>query len=1308
MKAIHAFFRALVWLRRLVLVAGWSAVALLVATFAVVWWLTATPGGVQWALDRAERHVDALSIGDSKGTLWRGLVLEELEWAPSGGVGASIGEVRLAVDPAALWRNGLRLPELAVSDVRVDLPASDPSDASGEPFDPADLDLPPISIAVDRLAVDRLRVVQGERRYELVRARLAALMDARAERPRVELDLDEFDLRLPDGVRLDGRAAVALEPVGEMALIGEAEFLLDHPRGWLSGAVEAEGDLLGELSLYPRLDWMGADGLPAAACGKLVYQGERLAIERLWADMLGGRLELAGEADWSASPRIELTGRGEAIDPSWVAPGSPGSLDFDLETALAVSDGWLPVDGNFTLTDLSGELAGESLESIAIDLQLDENRAEARATGRAGGGDVQLDARLDAERRLLADWRIDSLPLGGGLGGTSPLYLASRGRVEAELPDWNEPVDGAEWLSTVAVRLDDGRLELVEGKEGDRRRAVTLEADAGLEAGRLDLERLDLVAPGVTFGVSGGVELEPDWTRSRLDGLEGRLAIPDLAALPWDVLERIPGVDLAALQTESATGAIRADLDVSGAVLAPRGTLDARVGGMRLAGYSLDRARASASIDPGEAETTLVERDMRVSIVADSLAPDDGEKLFDRLEVTVDGRPDEHRAIVDLNGPLAARLGARGGWSTEEEGGWRGQLTRLELEPAAGHPWRLPAPADLALLPGSQRIDSLCLQPAAPGVDAEAAGSLCLAGERRGQAVDARVDGDLALAALWQQWPGTDTEGIEWPGRLSLDAEARLDPSGRSASLQLRLPASEIRFIGRGDLETVPETEVIEYSEARLSASLADERVEGSVQAGIEDWLRVNGQGEAALEDGTLDGEVSADDAELARLFDLVDRLFGPLDLPVADLAGSLSGRLAVAGRMDAPRLSGLLRGERLAFSSLPTGTAYHDGRLELTVDPDGGIDLSGELLGEADTPPRPVFSARRVDETESPRSRGRITLDGGGEVAALDDWQMKATLGGEAIPVLRLPTLAVDARPDIVVDLKPEGGSVDGAIHVPLAIANLGELPENARGNSEDLVIVGEEDEERDPGYPLTGDVEVILGDEVSLRGEGFATRLTGGLDMRVRPGQAPGAFGEIRLKDGRYRGYGQTLDVERGRLIFTGPLTAPGLDVVAVREIDDEEGTVAGLSIAGELESPETEVFSRPPTSPSDALSLLLTGRRLSAGSEGDASLLLSAISGLGIRQGDDLAQQISSVFGFDEIGLTSDDGVGGAQLSVGKRIGENLLVRYAVGVFDGVGEVITRYRINKFLHLEFSSGAESQSGDLIYQIDRGRPER
>lgn len=318
---------------------------------------------------------------------------------------------------------------------------------------------------------------------------------------------------------------------------------------------------------------MGVDGLPAALCGRLRLDQEMLTIERLVTDLLGGRLELSGTAGWSPNGRVELTGRGESLNPAWASPGTPGSLSFDFGTELAAADGWLPVEGSLSVGGLSGELAGESIEAVDIDLIFDDTQAEARVSGQAGGGELRVNGRLDAERDLRADWQIDALPLAGGAEGAHPVHLASRGRLDAELPDWNQPLSDAEWLSTVRARLEDGRLELVERRGADQRRAVTLEVAAGLEKGRLAIERLNLDAPGATLAASGALDLDSDWAQWQLDGVQSKLAVPDLAALPWDLLERLPGVDLAALQTETARGAVRVDVDASGPILAPRESL---------------------------------------------------------------------------------------------------------------------------------------------------------------------------------------------------------------------------------------------------------------------------------------------------------------------------------------------------------------------------------------------------------------------------------------------------------------------------------------------------------------------------------------------------------------------------------------------------------------------------------------------------------------------------------------------------------------------------------------------------------------
>ncbi|KTG17365.1 MULTISPECIES: translocation/assembly module TamB domain-containing protein [unclassified Guyparkeria] len=1297
---------ALVWLRRLTLVTGWGLVLLVLAGLVALWWLTATPGGVQWGVAQAERHLDALSVDEVTGTPWRGLRVAGLGWEPEEGASMHLEAGSLQIDPGALWRARLRIPELTLDGIELQLP---PVTDEGETETRGELPaIPAMAIDIERLLAERVVIRQGETRYELAEARLSAQLEARDQPPRVTTRLQALDLRLPDALRVNGRGELSVGLEGAIPVTARLELLIDHPRGWLDGPVTVAGSLRKGMSLRPRLAWVGADGARAAVCGQMTADAERLAVESLRVDALGGQLDLRGEARWAPSWSVDLTGEARSLDPTWIEPSLPGSLDFVLEAQVEAADGWLPGRGRVVLSDLQGRLAGEALDNVTLELRGDEARASARLSGTAAGGQLHFDGRLTPERTFDAEWQIDALPVAMDDEARRTVRLASRGRLDGRLPDWRAEVTLDDWVEASRARLEDARLRLTEHVDGNAERSTEIRLAGQLDSGRLAVEQLALAAPGAELSVNGAVQLSPDWARWRLEAVEASASVPNLAELPWDLIARLPGVDPASLRPQTARGKLTAMLQADGPLLAPHGRIDLQADRLRLAGHALDRARADMRLDrPSTDATSLDARAVRLSVEANGLrSTAGGSTLFDRLVVEADGRRADHRWTIELkdaaDAGLGAHLEARGGW---QEGAWQGQISRLTLESPWAGGWRLPGQAGLLLSPAAQRVDDLCLAPMSVTPETGRADAVCLDAERRDGHLQASMQGDLALQDLWGQWRAGEADGAMFAGRLQLDGEADIGGDERTAGLSLRLPASEVRLKPMGDDQAEPE--VVTYPETRLAATLAGERVEADLVGGVEDWLTIAGQGRLALGDRSVDGRLSLERADLQRLFALVDRLFGPLRSPVSELTGEVGGQLVLGGRLDAPRVSGRVSAQGLGFTSLSTGTSYEDGRVEVRIDQAGRLELAGSLLGEADTPPKPVFEDKRITETAMPRSRGRIRLDGAGQINTLDDWRVNATLGGDAVPVLRLPSLALDARPELEGEFTPSGGRLSGSIHVPLAIANVARLPENARQNSEDLVIVGEEAEPRQGGYPLSGDINVLLGDAVSLRGQGLATRLTGGIELRLRPQQPVGAFGEIRLVDGRYEAYGQRLSVERGRLIFAGPLTVPGLDVVATREIQDEAGTVVGLQIVGPLESPETEVFSRPPTSPSDALSLLLTGRRLSAGSDADASLLLNAIAGLGIRQGDQMAQQVKSVFGIDEIGFTTSGGAEGARLSVGKRIGENLLVRYAVGVFDGVGEVITRYRINKFLHLELTSSAQSQSGDLIYQIDRGRPE-
>ena len=170
----------------------------------------------------------------------------------------------------------------------------------------------------------------------------------------------------------------------------------------------------------------------------------------------------------------------------------------------------------------------------------------------------------------------------------------------------------------------------------------------------------------------------------------------------------------------------------------------------------------------------------------------------------------------------------------------------------------------------------------------------------------------------------------------------------------------------------------------------------------------------------------------------------------------------------------------------------------------------------------------------------------------------------------------------------------------------------------------------------------------------------------------------------------------LERGRVIFQGPYDNPGLDIRALRVMDN---ATAGLDIGGTLQHPKSSVFSIPATSPSDAMAMLLTGKALSQSSQADAYSLIGAIGSLGMDQGQMITADIARAFRIDEVGINSAKGLEQSSLWMGKYVTPKLFIRYMVGLFDQAFSLGMRYQLKDTLRLEAESG-KNQSLDVIYK--------
>lgn len=116
------------------------------------YWVLATPSGSRWALKTGASQVDARLTGIS-GTVWRGLRIDEADVPLPDAGRVQVKDLQLQADWHELLSRRLHVINLSAATVEVDLPHAAQDAQPSEPFHMPTL---PISLAVDRLAVDKI------------------------------------------------------------------------------------------------------------------------------------------------------------------------------------------------------------------------------------------------------------------------------------------------------------------------------------------------------------------------------------------------------------------------------------------------------------------------------------------------------------------------------------------------------------------------------------------------------------------------------------------------------------------------------------------------------------------------------------------------------------------------------------------------------------------------------------------------------------------------------------------------------------------------------------------------------------------------------------------------------------------------------------------------------------------------------------------------------------------------------------------------------------------------------------------------
>jgi translocation and assembly module TamB len=1107
-------------------------------------------------------------------------------------------------------------------------------------------------------------------------------------------------LVVPDGTRLEGSA-----------IAGSA--LLQH-----RDIRFREAQLtLGEVHFAAGGSLHAAEPLQLAGHGLITWRPHDQPVWRLAAAAAGNLDRLAVSGTILAPFQSQLSGEMLDLTHDWHWQGRAVVRDFDLRAwhltdALGVISGKLALKGagrGFTArgtldpaglkagafdVGFDGEYAGDVLTARRIDIAHPASGARTVASGTIGivpGG-----PRLD----LRGSWRDFRWPLVPGrnspfrssagsfeLSGLRPYDFRMKGLAQiGRFPP--VPAEAAGKLGDKDVTFSSARVDLLRG-HADLQGQVTWAPvqrwtvsgrATGIDPGewRPDLpgslsfavalsgrgfkqgDPLGVTVAGLSgrlrgVAASGGGELTHaggTWTFHgiRVDLGRTRLALDGRIGRAADLTFAVTAQDLSLLSAGArgrveASGTVRGPLDEPDILATARGS-DVLYDGMSLAGFD-----AKVDFDPTSRRRTSIAAHLRQFRFR--------HRLIRAMDFTLDGPASAATARLDVQAPgLHLAAAASGGF---DNGAFGGKLDSLSLwgnEPLRLH---LERPVSLTLSRSANSIDRFCL--------IGTPGNLCAQGSWTPAAWSTTLTASgLPLSTLTAgrtptvEYLGTVEVGARLFGGGSSPAQGVLHVELSHAILSRRLVSGRVErtSIGSGTLTATATTDAIHAEASLTSGEIGTLAGTLAVGRGAAHWL-----------DMPIKGELRAQTSKL----DLISIYVPDIDRA----AGNLTADALIAGTVGAPRLS---------------GTAGISG---------GELDLY-----------RTNLRLRQIALTAHLTDDGLMfdgtAQAGQGRVHANGQLQWRATLpygqlhlDGTNLRVVDIPEAQIDASPNLDFKVAAREIDVTGTVAVPYAKI----VPTDLTGavtSSSDEVIVGQQSQNPADRFQVRTQITMTLGPNVNIDTMGLTGQLVGRITVRSGYDAITRATGELSVQKGQYAAYARKLEIQRGRLIFTGgPIGNPGIEIRAIKRYPD---VTAGINVRGTLEQPQMSFFSDPSLPQSQIVSLILSG----GGGGGSLQMLqastpqsqqATAANELLTQGGAILAQQLGSRIGLPDISLETDLN-NETSLVLGKYLSPRLYVSYGVGLTQQLNAIRLRYSLGDHWTIRTEAG-QIRGADLVFSVEK-----
>lgn len=682
-------------------------------------------------------------------------------------------------------------------------------------------------------------------------------------------------------------------------------------------------------------------------------------------------------------------------------------------------------------------------------------------------------------------------------------------------------------------------------------------------------------------------------------------------------------------------GQVTGLVNVAGTLKAPQGKLGLQGSQLAFQDNRLQSLNLDATLDSAQ----------RAKIDLKGSGIQAGDTNLGVLTASAQGDIKHQKLNLDLLGPkLKLALGLDGNL---DQGNWRGRLASGDIQ-AGGQDWKLQNPARLERL-ADGRINF--------GAHCWMSGNASLCGEDQRLLPEPKLRYHLKQFPIESlaQWLPKD---FAWQGKLNADLQLDLPASGPNGVVSIDASGGTLRMKEKDQWLDFP------YQTLKLTSKLTPKRVDTELNfvGGKLGELMVQAQLNPLPKNKPLSGSFRLSGLDLS-----VARPFVPM---VEKLTGRLNGSGTISGGLLAPLVNGTVKlsdGE-VSGAELP---------MELK-----DLQLQAVIAGES----------VRLDGGWKSGQTGQGSLNG--NVAWGQALMVDLALKGTQLPVTVEPYAKLEVAPDLKISMAGDELKIAGKVQVPRGEITVRELPSSTVKVSDDTIIVGAQTEEGKPPMAMKMDIDVVVGeDKLSFAGFGLTANLQG----HVHIGDNMDTRGELWLNDGRYRAYGQRLNVRRARLLFAGPIDQPYLDIEAIRQTDD---VIAGIRLSGSAEQPTTQIFSEPAMSQEQALSYLVLGRPLSTNGE-DNNMLAQAALGLGLMGSSGVTSGLAKDLGIQDFQLDTQGSGNTTSVVASGNISEKLSLRYGVGVFEPASTIALRYKLSKKVYVEAASGVAS-SLDIFYKRD------